>query len=437
MGESCTIMPQRFSEADELAFSALVHGMIDTGTCAVARFVAKDMKEPQLLLLLPTVTNEVVCLYDVPLPFAEDVRTYPFPPLDKVITASGAVLTKHRLLPDDDLQEAMSNYVDAMDISMFGTDEDGQPAEYAELNDNYSPIIYRVNKAVAFRAVNPAEPYVATDNDFVFRFDHPPAELVARAQAQIETLVQAAGVKKVPPKAKGRAGRDAKNNKPISGLDIDSLLGFGSAPSKSPSAPHDGPVIKQEGDELRKISANNAIPEYKQALGSSVSVDQIKGFTEQMGQIIEHLVTTSLGDVNYARAAENMRVMREQLIDFEEPGIYNTFITNFKKRLVDEKLGGPRLDMWWVVRTSGLGLIPNSEADESTVTDEAAQDVRPLRSLLCWHLFHLMLTLTSSFGISNKQLGVKQHKMEQKRQLHSALAQFPTTIYAAEHVGLV
>lgn len=382
MGESCTIMPQRFSEKDELAFSALVHGMMETNTCAVARFVAKAMKEPQLLLLLPTVTDDVVCLYDVPLPFAEDVRTYPFPPLDKVITASGAVLTKHRLLPDDDLNDAMSNYVDAMDLSTFGTDADGQPAEYAELTDNYSPIIYRVNKAVASRAINPTEPFSVADSGFVFRFDHPPPELIERAQTQIEALVKAASVKKVPPKAKGRAGRDAKNNKPISGLDIDSLLGFsksGATTQGGDAASHGGPVIKQEGDELRQISPNNAIPEYKQALGSSVSTDQIRGFSEQMGRIIESLVTTSLGDANYARAAENMRVMREQLIDFEESGIYNDFITNFKERLVGEKLGGPRLDMWWVVRTSGLGLIPKSEADESAVTDEAAQDFRYIK----------------------------------------------------------
>ncbi len=99
--------------------------MVDTETCAVARFVAKDMKDPQLLLLIPTVTDGLVCLYDVPLPFAEDVRTYPFPPLDKVITATGAVLTTHRLLPGADLNQAMNDYVDAMDLSMFGTDDDG------------------------------------------------------------------------------------------------------------------------------------------------------------------------------------------------------------------------------------------------------------------------------------------------------------------------
>ncbi|CAK7230227.1 ATP-dependent DNA helicase yku80 [Sporothrix curviconia] len=370
MGESCIIMPQRFSEQDELAFSSLVHAMVDTDTCAVARLVAKDMKDPVMLLLLPTVTSEHVCLYDVPLPFAEDVRSYPFPPLDKVITASGAVLTKHRLLPTDDLNQAMSDYVDAMDISMFGTDDDGQPTEYADLEENYSPIIYRVNKAISFRATHPTEPYVQRDSEFTTRFDHPPEELVESAKSQIAALIRAADVKKVPPKPKGRAGRDANKNKPISGLDIDALLGGGGGNFGGGR----GPVIKKEGDELRKISPYNAIPEFKQALASTVSVKQIEGFTEQMGQITESLITSSTGDFNYSRAAENLRVMREELISLEEPAIYNAFITGFKVRLIAEKLGGPRLDMWWAVRTSGLGLITSNESDQSTVTEDDAKE---------------------------------------------------------------
>jgi ATP-dependent DNA helicase 2 subunit 2 len=125
MGEACVIVPRKFSEKDELALSALINTLYEVESYAVARFVSKDMKEPQLLLLKPSIEVDFECLYDVPLPFAEDVRAYQFPPLDKVITITGSVLTKHRLLPSDDLNKAMSDYVDAMDISQFGTDDDG------------------------------------------------------------------------------------------------------------------------------------------------------------------------------------------------------------------------------------------------------------------------------------------------------------------------
>lgn len=125
MGEACVIMARKFSEKDELTLSALIHTLYEVESYAVARFVAKDTKEPQLLLLMPSIEPDFECLYDVPLPFAEDVRTYQFPPLDKVITITGGVLTKHRLLPTDDLSQAMSDYVDAMDISTLGTDDEG------------------------------------------------------------------------------------------------------------------------------------------------------------------------------------------------------------------------------------------------------------------------------------------------------------------------
>ena len=125
MGEACVIVARKFSEKDELALSALINTLYEVESYAVARFVAKDMKEPQLLLLMPSIELGFECLYDVPLPFAEDVRAYPFPPLDKVVTINGGVLTKHRLLPNDDLNKAMSDYVDALDISQYETDDDG------------------------------------------------------------------------------------------------------------------------------------------------------------------------------------------------------------------------------------------------------------------------------------------------------------------------
>ena len=127
MGETGLIIANRLNEEAELALSALIHALHELESYAVARFVQKDGSSPLLLLLKPNpgIEDPFECLYDVPLPFAEDVRTYQFPPLDKVLTITGHTLTEHRLLPDEDLNEAMSDYVDAMDISTFGTNDDG------------------------------------------------------------------------------------------------------------------------------------------------------------------------------------------------------------------------------------------------------------------------------------------------------------------------
>lgn len=125
MGEACVTHASKNDVKSEMALSSLVWALLELESYAVARIVTKDGKEPLLVLLVPHVQVGFECLFDVPLPFAEDVRTYQFPPLDKVITVSGQVLTKHRLLPSDELSEAMNAYVDSMDLSEYQVDDDG------------------------------------------------------------------------------------------------------------------------------------------------------------------------------------------------------------------------------------------------------------------------------------------------------------------------
>jgi ATP-dependent DNA helicase 2 subunit 2 len=127
LGETGIIVAQKQNEEAELGLSALIHALHELESYAVARYVQKDDAQPQLFLLKPNpaTEDEFECLYDVPLPFAEDVRSYQFPPLDKVLTVTGNIIKEHRLLPSNDLKEAMSDFVDAMDLSGFDVDEDG------------------------------------------------------------------------------------------------------------------------------------------------------------------------------------------------------------------------------------------------------------------------------------------------------------------------
>jgi ATP-dependent DNA helicase 2 subunit 2 len=113
MGESCITIAQTVSDKARLGFSSLIHALYELESYAIARLVKKDGADPQIVCMAPLIEPDLEALIDVPLPFAEDVRVYRFPPLDRVITTSGAILTKHRYLPSDDLVEAMSDYVDS------------------------------------------------------------------------------------------------------------------------------------------------------------------------------------------------------------------------------------------------------------------------------------------------------------------------------------
>jgi ATP-dependent DNA helicase 2 subunit 2 len=157
MGESCITIAQTVNDKARMAFSSLVHALHELESYAVARIVQKDMKDPQIILLAPSIEPDLEALIDVPLPFAEDVRVYKFPPLDKVITTSGSTLKKHRNLPADDLVRAMGDYVDSMDLSTAGRDEEGEPTEYMLIDETYSPMVHRINQAIRQRAVHPSD----------------------------------------------------------------------------------------------------------------------------------------------------------------------------------------------------------------------------------------------------------------------------------------
>lgn len=132
MSTSNVIIAQKTNDKAALALSSLIHALFELDCYAIARLVVKDGKNPLIVLLAPSIEPDYECLLEVQLPFFEDVRSYKFPPLDKVITISGKEVKEHRNLPSEDLVNAMSKYVDSMEL--IDKDEEGYvvfPAIYA------------------------------------------------------------------------------------------------------------------------------------------------------------------------------------------------------------------------------------------------------------------------------------------------------------------
>lgn len=143
--------------------------------------------------------------------------------------------------------------------------------------------------------------------------------------------------------------------KPLSGLDVDSLL--------------------NTREKRQKISKDNAIPEFKQILESAEDLKTIEEASKQMSSIICSLITHSVGDSGYGRATETLGVMRDELLGLEEPKIYNNFVRDLKRKLLGGELGGDRRDFMWEIRKVKLGLIAQDKLDVSEVTQEEASEV--------------------------------------------------------------
>lgn len=157
----------------------------------------------------------------------------------------------------------------------------------------------------------------------------------------------------MPPKQKGRK-RTREFEKPLSGLNIEELLGR---------------------EKRVKLSPENAVPKFKQALNTTDSVEDIKSITNQFSTIIQDYIRHSMGDNGYGRAVEAIRVMKEELIELEEPGVFNDFMRNLKKKIFTEELGGDRKEMWYRIRVNKLGLIDKRTTDLSDVTEEEGKKV--------------------------------------------------------------
>ena len=361
MSVSCVVIAQKTNSKAIMALSSLIHALFELESYAVARLVTRADREPLITLLAPSIEVDYECLLDVQLPFAEDVRSYKFPPLDKVITVSGKEIREHRNLPNDALRTAMSDYVDRMDLSDLGKDDEGNPAEYMNMSDTYSPVLHRIDQAVRWRAVHPTEP-VPPPYEILTRYSNPPEDLVAGAKRKLEKLIAAANVKKVPPKVQSRK-RNRNEIKPLSGLDVGALLGNNKKNPKN-----------------LQITRENPIPEFRQALDNAESVDTIRDAVKQLSGIIEAQIRDSFGDIAYGKAVEELSTMRSEMIEMEEPEAYNEVVRGLKGKLLGEELGGDRREMWLEIRRNKLGLIERKSSDKSGVEEEEARAFLSLRS---------------------------------------------------------
>lgn len=137
MSNCNVIVGSNLDNGHALALSSLIHALARSETYALGRLVAGNGKPPVVVTLAPIIEDEgFEGLAEVQIPFAEDVRTYKFPPLEKAISAptkgvDGDSDKSNKLVSNDALIESMDEYVDNMTLE--GMDESGSVGSFSEL----------------------------------------------------------------------------------------------------------------------------------------------------------------------------------------------------------------------------------------------------------------------------------------------------------------
>lgn len=110
-------------------------------------------------------------------------------------------------------------------------------------------------------------------------------------------------------------------------------------------------------------------------LSRAENIETIHSAVKQLCAIVESQIKNSLSDANYNRVVEALGTMREELVDYEEPALYNEFLRSLKSKILAEELGGDRKELWWLLRRSKVGLIDKATSDMSEVSEKEAKEV--------------------------------------------------------------
>ncbi|BGP06751.1 ATP-dependent DNA helicase yku80 [Rhodotorula toruloides] len=264
MGDAFYVYATPGELGSERIFSALCNGMDEKGCAALVRFVKKGFNrngkfrvpDPMLGILFPRIDEqEREYCYWVRFPFAEDIRSLPFPSLERIFNKKHARKMEHKLLPTEEMDEAMEEFVDAMDISQAGEpDEEGNPTGFFTTEDSFSPAIHNIQNTLVFRLSNP-DADLPPVPPILTKYMDPPSAVAAKATPVADKVRRVFDIQIVPPKPTKINKRTVNYAQPGDDdrIDLDVVFGNSQAAAKvketeAPAAP----LVKPESVDGKK-----------------------------------------------------------------------------------------------------------------------------------------------------------------------------------------
>eukprot|EP01094_Clydonella_sp_ATCC50884_P012155 TRINITY_DN2207_c0_g1_i1.p1 TRINITY_DN2207_c0_g1~~TRINITY_DN2207_c0_g1_i1.p1 ORF type:complete len:785 (-),score=247.92 TRINITY_DN2207_c0_g1_i1:306-2513(-) len=358
LSNSQVCVPRPLDDKAGVALSALIHALAETDSVMIVRYVKMKSSLPALGVMIPKIKADVEYLIYQKLPYAEDIRHYPFAPLDVQSMRQSHAPSKAQLA-------AAELLINSLNLMTAAKDEDGDPMEALKPKHTYNPTLQRFYQCVQSRALHPNTPLVPLD-PVIERYVNPDKELFGNARAALENFKALFPVEPADPKKVGSkrtywadmlAGQDVQ---------LDSYIPDGG-----------GKKQKTEGDEFSidniaaggtsEVGSVHPTKDFNEMIKRR-DFDYVETAIKQMQDRILQLVNDSIRDQLYEKAFECVVCLREGCVKEDEPEHFNTFL-----KLMRNNFEGKRRDEFWkMISTKGLSLIHDGECDSSEVTEEEA-----------------------------------------------------------------
>ncbi|CDU23501.1 related to ATP-dependent DNA helicase II, 80 kDa subunit [Sporisorium scitamineum] len=382
----------------QLQISTLVRAMVEMDVLAVVRLVRKDGAEPELGVLKPKVEEHNEYFFYSKAPFREDLRRFPFPPLDRVITTDGTEFRQGPTIPDDADQQAMDAFVDSLEL----------PDGWFDVLDSYNPAIHGLKTAVRQRFIHPESKELPGPHPELVKFLEAPEDVKKAATEAAQMCRDRFKIAYVPPK--GNADRKKRT--------LNAMQQDADDRHRAPTSSTTAAAVEEQG-EARKAARYEATPSTAAdrkkivldddsdatededdsasatgATASTVKTEQPTATQEllRLSDPVQHLrelvekddVTSAInslqstlyrlvGEKRYDVVADCLKAGKKVAQEYEEAINWNSFSRAFKGKLLKE-----HKEFWETTLRGHLeyGLVAEKEdeAGQSDVTHEDARE---------------------------------------------------------------
>ncbi|SOV06310.1 related to ATP-dependent DNA helicase II, 80 kDa subunit [Ustilago sp. UG-2017a] len=374
----------------QLQLSTLVRAMAEMDVLAVVRLVRKDGAEPELGVIKPKVEEHNEYFFYSKAPFREDLRRFPFPPLDRVITTDGTEIRLAPTIPDEQDQEAMDAFIDSLEL----------PGEWYDVLQSYNPAIHGLKTAVRHRFIHPDANHLPAPHPELVKYLEAPYEVSKAASDAARKCRERFRIAYLPPRGNADRKKRTLNAMADDAHELRTTAEEGETSKVARFQPlsagknrkillnDDDSATEDEGDSAPPPEASTKTEQTSQTSYTPASktlrlADPVEHFTSLVEKddvtramlLLQSTINHFLAQKHYEKAADCIKAGKKVAQEYEEAINWNSYLRILKKKLLAHHR------QFWQDTVKGnleYGLVTQyqDEARQSDVTlDDASEFV--------------------------------------------------------------